>query len=108
MRKNILKVSAIALLSTFALASCSDDIIAKPKAYDDKNSPVVTVTGYDGTIYNNNFKDIYDAYRDGNLAQDVLNELLYQYSVSVFGNYNKVTAKEGSEEITLKAAVDSY
>ena len=108
MRKNILKVSAIALLSTFALASCSDDIIAKPKAYDDKNSPVVTVTGYDGTIYNNNFKDIYDAYRDGTLAQDVLNELLYQYSVSVFGNYNKVTAKEGSEEITLKAAVDSY
>ena len=108
MRKNILKVSAIALLSTFALASCSDDIIAKPKAYDDKNSPVVTVTGYDGTIYNNNFKDIYDAYRDGSLAQDVLNELLYQYSISVFGNYNKVTAKEGSEEITLKAAVDSY
>ena len=108
MRKNILKVSAIALLSTFALASCSDDIIAKPKAYDDKNSPVVTVTGYDGTIYNNNFKDIYDAYRDGNLAQDVLNELLYQYSISVFGNYNKVTAKEGSEEITLKEAVNSY
>ena len=108
MRKNILKVSAIALLSTFALASCSDDIIAKPKAYDDKNSPVVTVTGYNGTIYNNNFKDIYDAYRDGNLAQDVLNELLYQYSISVFGNYNKVTAKEGSEEITLKEAVNSY
>ena len=108
MRKNILKVSAIALLSTFALASCSDDIIAKPTAYDDKNSPVVTVTGYDGTIYNNNFKDIYDEYRDGTLAQDVLNELLYQYSVSVFGNYNKVTAKKDSEEITLKAAVDSY
>ena len=112
MRKNILKVSAIALLSTFALASCSDDIIAKPKAYDDKNSPVVTVTGYDGTIYNNNFKDIYDAYRDGTLAQDVLNELLYQYSVSVFGNYNLITANKISEnpygEITLKAAVDSY
>ena len=108
MRKNILKVSAIALLSTFALASCSDDIIARPTAYDDKNSPVVTVTGYDGTIYNNTFKDIYDEYRDGTLAQDVLNELLYQYSVSVFGNYNKVTAKKDSEEITLKAAVDSY
>ena len=107
MRKNILKVSAIALLSTFALASCSDDIVAKPQAYDD-NSPVVTVTGYTGTIYNNNFKDIYDQYRDGNLAQDVLNELLYQYSISVFGNYNKVTAKKDSEEITLNAAVNSY
>ena len=112
MRKNILKVSVLALLSTFALASCSDDIIAKPEAYDDKNSPVVTVTGYTGEIYNNNFKDIYDAYRNGTLAQDVLNELLYQYSVSVFGHYNKVTAKKISETpedvITLKAAVDSY
>ena len=112
MRKNIFKVSALALLSTFALASCSDDIIAKPEAYDDKNSPVVTVTGYNGEIYNNNFKDIYDQYRDGGLASDVLNELLYQYSVSVFGNYNKVTANKISEnpygEITLKAAVDSY
>ena len=112
MRKNILKVSALALLSTFALASCSDDIIAKPQAYDDKNSPVVTVTGYNGEIYNNNFKDIYDQYREGTLAQDVLSELLYQYSVSVFGNYNKVTAKKITDnpygEITLKAAVDSY
>ena len=112
MRKNILKVSALALLSTFALASCSDDIIAKPQAYDDKNSPVVTVTGYNGEIYNNTFKDIYDQYREGTLAQDVLNELLYQYSVSVFGHYNKVTAKKISETpenvITLKAAVDSY
>ena len=109
MRKNILKISAIALLSAFALTACSDDIVAKPEGYDDKNSPVVTITGYNGEIYNNTFTDIYDSYRDGSLAQDVLNELLYQYSVSVFGNYNLVTANKISKnnfgETTLKAAV---
>ena len=113
MRKNILKISALALLSAFTLASCSDDIVAKPKGYDDKDSPVVTIKGYNGEIYNNKFTDIYDSYRDSSLAQDVLDELLYQYSVSVFGNYNKVTAaKIGDDEnpnpygeITLKAAV---
>ena len=112
MRKNILKISALALLSAFTLTSCSDDIIAKPADYDN-NSPVITIEGFNGTIYNNNFTDIYDSIRDGSLAQDVLDSLLYQYSISVFGNYNKVTAaKIGDEEhpnpygeITLKAAV---
>ncbi len=112
MRKNILKISALALLSAFALTSCSDDVIAKPDNYDN-NSPVITIEGFNGTIHNNNFTDIYDGVRDGSLAQDVLDNLLYQYSVSIFGNYNKVTAaKIGDEnhpnpygEITLKAAV---
>ena len=112
MRKNILKISALALLGAFTLTSCSDDIIAKPADYDN-NSPVITIEGFNGTIYNNNFTDIYDSIRDGSLAQDVLDSLLYQYSISVFGNYNKVTAaKIGDEEhpnpygeITLKAAV---
>ena len=123
MRKNIIKITALALLSAFTLTSCSDDIIAKPTGYEDaKNSPVVTFDGYDGDlIHNNNFTDIYDSVRDGSLASDVLNELLYQYSISVFGNYNAVTAKkvkaakEGDKDnanpygnITLKAAVKSY
>ena len=112
MRKNILKISALALLGAFTLTGCSDDIIAKPADYDN-NSPVIEIKDYNGKVYNNNFTDIYDAYRDGSLAQDVLDNLLYQYSISVFGNYNKVTlAKIGDAdhpnpygEITLKAAV---
>ena len=112
MRKNIIKLSAIALLSAFALTSCSDDIIAKPTGYEDDNSPVVNIEGYDGKVYNNTFTDIYDSIRDGSLAQDVLDELLYQYSVSVFGNYNKVTASKITNnpygETTLKDAVNSY
>ena len=111
MRKNVIKFTAIALLSAFALTACDDDIVAKPTGYDD-NSPIVTNVG---DIYNNNLQDIYDSIRDGNLASDVLDQLLYQYSVSVFGNYNKVTAakispKENSkisEGTTLKEAVAS-
>ena len=108
MRNNkVIKFAAIALLSAFALTACDDEIIAKPTGYDD-NSPVVDL---DKEVYNNNFKDIYDSIRDGNLASDVLDTLLYQYSVSVFGNYNKVTAAKISNnqfgEITLKQAVNS-
>ena len=111
MRKNVIKITAIALLSAFALTACDDDIVAKPTGYDD-NSPIITSVG---DIYNNDFKDIYDSIRDGNLASDVLDELLYQYSVGVFGNYNKVTAakisakkdSKVSEGTTLKEAVAS-
>ena len=103
MRKNVIKITAIALLSAFALTACDDDIIAKPTGYD-KDSPVVNVD--DGkTVYNNDFQSIYDSIRDGNLASDVLDELLYQYSVSVFGSYNKITAKD--DATTLKEAVES-
>ncbi len=106
MRKNnVIKITAIALLSAFALTACDDDIIAKPTGYDD-NSPVVNIEGFNGTVYNNTFTDIYDSIRSGNLASDVLDELLYRFSVSVFGEYNKVTAKD-ENAITLKQAVKS-
>ena len=108
MRKNVIKFAAIALLSAFALTACDDDIMAKPEGYG-KDSPVVDIAGAD--IYHNNFDSIYDSIRSGALAGDVLNELLYQYSVSVFGNYNAVTASKISTDLgkgtTLKAAVAS-
>ena len=111
MRKNVIKSTALALLSAFALTACDDDIVAKPTGYDD-NSPIITNVG---DIYNNNLQDIYDSIRDGNLPSDVLDELLYQYSVGVFGNYNKVTAARISAKkdsavsagTTLKEAVAS-
>ena len=105
MRKHTIKIAAIALLSAFALTACSDDIIAKPDGYDDKNSPVLTIDGFDGEIYNNEFTDIYDYIREGTLPQDVLNELLYKYASTILGTYNKVTRADGSEETTLKEAV---
>ena len=108
--KKVIKFAAIALLSVFALTACDDDIIAKPKGYGD-NSPVVTITDNGSTVsvYNNKFDDIYDAIRSGSIPSDVLDQLLYQYSMSVFGNYNKVTAAKVTNnsfgEVTLKDAV---
>ena len=87
MRKNVIKISAIALLSAFALTACNDEIIAKPTGYDE-NSPIVNING-DSDIYNNNFTDVYKSIRSGSIPADVLDQLLYQYSISVFGNYNK-------------------
>ena len=111
MRNNkVIKFAAIALLSAFALTACDDDIIAKPTGYGG-NSPVVTITdgGKTVDVYNNKFDDIYDAIRSGSIPSDVLDTLLYQFSMSVFGNYNKVTAAtvtdNGFGEITLKQAV---
>ena len=111
MRKNnIIKFTAIALLSAFALTACDDEIIAKPTGYDG-NSPVVDIEGFKGTVYNNNFQDIYDSIRSSSLASDVLDQLLYQYAVSMFGNYNAVTASKITDSdklggsITLKKAV---
>ena len=108
MRKNVIKISAIALLSAFALTACNDEIIAKPTGYDE-NSPIVNING-DSDIYNNNFTDVYKSIRSGSIPADVLDQLLYQYSISVFGNYNKITAKKISNnsfgETTLKQAVN--
>ena len=111
MRNNkVIKFAAIALLSAFALTACDDDVIAKPKGYGD-NSPVVTITdnGSEVSVYNNKFDDIYDSIRSGSIPSDVLDQLLYQYSMSVFGNYNKVTAAKVTDnsfgEVTLKDAV---
>ena len=111
MRKNVIKFTAIALLSAFALTACNDDIIAKPKGYGD-NSPVVNFTdGWKDDSGHNNLTDIYDSIREGNLPSDTLDLLLYQYATSVFGNYNKITASKISDnkfgDITLKQAVAS-
>ena len=101
-RINFKKVLAVSLLATIGLTACDKDIQAKPTNYDDK----LLAFSSDDDIYHNMVSLVEDAYRDGSLASDVLDEVLYQYAVSVFGRYNK-TAKPynlGEGEITLKAA----
>ncbi|MCD8209317.1 MAG: hypothetical protein LUC31_00665 [Coprobacillus sp.] len=94
------KILGLSLVGCFCLAGC-DDIQAKPTDYDDK---IVSIMGYDEEIYNNVMNVIYDALHDGSLASDVLDEVLYQYAISVFGRYNKVTNPDSSST-TLKEAV---
>lgn len=103
MSNNFKKVLAVALLSTIGLVACDKDIQAKPTNYDD---PLITFTDSKDEIYHNLVSIIEDAYRDGSLSSAVLDKVLYQYSVSVFGRYNKVAKPYnlGEGEITLKDA----
>lgn len=93
------------MLATLGLTACNQDIHAKPSDHD---NDLITFSD-DADIYNNIVELIEDAYRDSSLAADVLNEVLYQYSVSVFGRYNRVAAPYnlGEDEITLKEAAYS-
>lgn len=107
MSNSLKKILAVALLSTIGLAACSSsEVQAKPSNYNDK---LVAFTDNKDEIYHNLIKIIDDAYRDGSLSSAVLDEVLYQYSVSVFGRYNRVIKPYnlGNGEITLKEAAYS-
>lgn len=101
--KKFNKVLALSLLATLGLVGCSSDIHAKPSDYDDN---ILSYPDNSEDIYHNMVSIVEDAYRDGSLASHVLDEVLYQYSVSVFGRYNRISKPYnlGENEITLKEA----
>ena len=96
------------LIALMGLTACGSDVVAKPVNYED---PIVTFNGSKEQsleVYHNVSKIVEDAYHDGSLASDVLDKILYQYAVSIFGRYNKIAKGidgESSDAITLKAAV---
>lgn len=84
------KFIALGLVSLFGLTACGNEVVAKPTGYD--KDTIAQIDGYDEEIYNNLLSVIYDEIRDGSLGSDVLNKVLYQYAISIFGAYdNKVT-----------------
>ena len=101
--KSLKKILAVALLSTIGLAACNDEVKIKTVDYD---NPLITLTESEEEIYHNLVSIIEDAYRDGSLASATLDKILYTYSVSVFGRYNRIAKPYslGDEEITLKEA----
>ena len=106
MSNKLRTIVALALLSTIGLTACDDKVHAKPTNYDD---PLVSFTDSKDEIYHNLMSIIEDAYRDGSLPSAVLDQVLYQYSVSVFGRYNKVAKPHNlpEGEITLKQAANA-
>ena len=98
--KKFVKVAALALLCTIGLTACDDSVIAKPTGYD--KDAVIDIAGEDD-LYHNLASIVYDSYRDGSLAADVLDKVLYEYSVSMLGRYNKLCGS--SSGTTLKEAV---
>ncbi len=96
------KLIPLVLVSLLGLTACDDEVVAKPTGYD--SDKIMTVEGYSEDIYNNMMSIIYDGIRDGSLGSDVLNKVLYQYSLSVFGRYNERIEGYKEGEITLEEA----
>lgn len=94
----LLVLSAMGLLTLTACSSTSE-IIAKPTNYDDE---IVTIEGKKD-IQNNILSIIYDALHDGSFDSEVFSKIMFEYSESVFGTYNRVTAKDETT-ITLEDA----
>ena len=98
--KGIKKILAVALLSTMGLIACGGEIKATPTNHKD---PVISFTESNGEIYNNLMSIIEDAYRDSSLGSAVLDKVLYQYSVAVFGRYNEVSKPTNLQgDLTLR------
>ena len=102
-RKLNKKILLVALLGVLGLTACDDDIASYPKGGE------ILPPTEDREIYHNELSDIYESIRDGSLASDVLDKLLYEYANTIFGRY---TAKapsystNESNEKTLKAIVE--
>ena len=101
MKNKKLVVLALSAIGILGLTAC-DEVVAKATDY---SSPLVTVENYDTKIYNNELSVVYDSIREGNISTDVLNELLYSYSITTFGYYNKHVSPAPAEgTITLEDA----
>lgn len=100
-----IKLAVLSLIGLLGLVSCSSEseVVAKPSNYDD---PIVSFVGNTEDIHHDVLSIIYDAMREGSLSSKVLDEALYRYATSVFGSYNKLTAKD--DATTLKDAYLSY
>ena len=101
MKNKKLVVLALSAIGLLGLTACSE-VVAKATDYD---SQLITVEGYEQKIYNNEISVVYDKIREGNISDDVLNELLYSYSITTFGYYNKYVSPAPAEgTITLEDA----
>ena len=104
MKNKKLVILALSALGVLGLTACSE-VVAKATDY---SSQIITVEGYDQKIYNNEMSVVYDSIRSGNIGSDVLNELLYSYSITTFGYYNKSVSPAPEEgPITLQDAYEN-
>ncbi len=109
--KRFPKLAVLSLLGILALTGCSssdDEIYAKPSNYDDS---IITITEDGKTsgkdqIHNDILNIIYDSMHDGSTPSKVLNSVLVKYAESVFGVYNRVTAKDDTI-ITIEDACNN-
>ena len=102
------KLLVVALLGVMGLTACDDDISSYPKDGE------ILPASQGQKIYNNELSEIYEGIRDGSLASDVLDKLLYEYANTIFGRYTTVaegapsySTNDAEDADTLKAVVES-
>lgn len=95
---------AVAALSLVTLAACNDDIVAKPTDYKDN---IVDVEGNDD-IFNNVMGTVYDKIREGGIGSEALNDILFEYAVSVVGDYEELKAAATGNDSAKDAFVDAH
>lgn len=101
MKNKKLVVLALSAIGLLGLSACSE-VVAKATDY---SANLITVENYDQKIYNNEISVVYDSIRNGNIGSDVLDSLLYSYSITTFGYYNKNVSPAPAEgTITLEDA----
>ncbi len=101
--RNNKKFLLVALLGVLGLTACDNDIASYPKDGD------ILPPSQGQSIYHNELSDIYESIRDGSLASDVLDKLLYEYANTIFGRYTATApsySTNESNEKTLKAIVE--
>ena len=103
LNKKLKIFSALAVISLFGLTGC-DEVVAKPSGYSDQIISNVD----DKEVYNNLISIVYDGIREGSLSSNVLDKVLYQYSVSIFGPYDKYVSGYKDGDATLFDLVSSY
>ncbi len=100
MKRN--KILLVSLLSVLGLTACSNDVASYPEG-----GAILPQAEGTETIYNNELESIYEDLRDGALASDVLNKLLYSYANTIFGRFSASAPVYGTlpeNEITLEVA----
>lgn len=107
--KKITKVLGLSIIGLFALVGC-DEIVSKPTQYEE---PLIsTPASFNEEVYHNIASVVYDSIHDSGIGEDVLNQVLYLYSVTAFGAYDHNVVVNGAKvpeaEITLTDAVESY
>ena len=93
----------VALLAAFGLTACSNDVASYPE------DGAILPPSQGQEIYNNELSEIYESIRDGSLASDVLDKLLYEYANTIFGRYCAQAPSYSTNEdstSTLKAVVE--
>lgn len=99
------KFLAISCLLACGLAAC-DDIEARPSIKNDDKA-VLAFTEKVTDSYGNNYKDLNNNYH-GNLASQVLDNVLYTYAINVVGAYDATIAGTYAKRVTSNGnAIDA-